>query len=101
MAARMDKPKGRRVEVDGIELTVAIDPSDDYELAEASIILADPDATRMETARAVMRRNDLILGDDKQRVLDELRKRGGGKLSGEAVNSFVIAAANQAVEAKN
>lgn len=101
MAALKTQPKGRDVEVDGIKLTVSIDPQDDYELAETSIILADSNSTNSEKARAVMKRNALLLGDDKQRVLDELRAKHGGKLSGEVVNSFVIAVAAQAVEAKN
>lgn len=101
MAARKTAAKGKEIEVDGIKLTVCIDPGDDYELAETSIILADEGSTSSEKARAVMRRNDLILGEDKQRVLDELRAKHGGKLSGEVVNGFVIAVAAQAVEAKN
>lgn len=101
MAARKTQPKGREVEVDGIKLTVSIDPSNDYELAETSIILADPGSTNIERSRAIMKRNDMILGEDKQRVMDELRAKHDGKLPGEVVNDFVIAAANKAVEAKN
>ena len=101
MAARTTAAKGKEIEVDGIKLTVSIDPSDDYELAETSIILADSASTNSEKARAVMKRNDLLLGADKQRVLDELRAKHGGKLSGEVVNNFAIAVAAQAVEAKN
>ena len=101
MAARKTQPKGKDVEVDGIKLTVSIDPSNDYELAETSIILADPSSTSIERSRAIMKRNDLLLGADKQRVLDELRAKHGGKLSGEVVNNFAIAVAAQAVEAKN
>lgn len=101
MAARKTAPKGREVEVDGIKLAVFIDPNDDYELAETTIILADPSCTKIERSRALMKRNDMILGDDKQRVLDELRAKHDGKLPGEVVNDFVIAVANQAVEVKN
>lgn len=101
MAARKTAPKGREVEVDGIKLTVSIDPIDDYELAETSIILADPGSTNFERSRAVMKRNDMILGDDKRRVMEELRARHGGKLPGEVVNEFVVAVASKAVEAKN
>ena len=97
MAARKTAPKGREVEVDGIKLTVSIDPSNDYELAETSIILADPGSTNIERSRAIMKRNDMILGDD----IDELRAKHDGKLPGEVVNEFVIAVANKAVEAKN
>lgn len=101
MAARTTAAKGKEIEVDGIKLTVSIDPQDDYELAETSIILSDENSTRSEKARAVMRRNALLLGADKQRVLDELRAKHGGKLSGEVVNNFAIAVASKAVEAKN
>lgn len=101
MAARTTAAKGKEIEVDGIKLTVSIDPQDDYELAETSIILSDENSTRSEKARAVMRRNALLLGADKQRVLDELRAKHGGKLSGEVVNNFAIAVAGKAVEAKN
>lgn len=101
MAARKEGAAGRAVEVDGIKLTVSIDPSDDYELAETSIIIADPGSTKLERSRAIMKRNDMILGAEKHRVLGELRKRHGGRLSGEVVNGFVIAAAGKAVEAKN
>lgn len=101
MAARKTAQKGREVGVDGIKLTVSIDPNDDYELAETSVILADPGSTNLERSRAIMRRTDLILGDDKQRVLDELRAKHDGKLSGEIVNGFVAAVAGKAVEAKN
>ena len=101
MAARKMPAKGSEVEVDGIKLTVSIDPSDDYELAETSIILADPGSTNIERSRAVMKRNDMILGEDKQRVMDELRAKHDGKLPGEAVNSFVIAVAGKVAEAKN
>lgn len=102
MAATKRAAKGRTVTVDGITVTVAIDPSDDWEFATASLVLADPDATPLERSNAVMRQVRLLLGDDYKRVMGELRKARGGKLPIADVTSFanrVMAA--EAGDAKN
>ena len=102
MAATKRATKGRTVTVDGITVTVAIDPKDDWDFAAASLVLADPDATQLERSNAVMRQVRLLLGADYKRVMDELRAARGGKLPVADVTSFanrVIAA--EAGDAKN
>lgn len=88
MAATKRAAKGRTVTVDGITVTVAIDPSDDWEFATASLVIADPDATPLERSNAVMRQVKLLLGDDYKRVMDELREARGGRLPIADVTSF-------------
>lgn len=102
MAATKRAAKGRAVTVDGITVTVAIDPRDDWDFATASLVIADPDATPLERSNAVMRQVKLLLGDDYKRVMGELRKARGGKLPNADVVSFanrVLAA--EAGDAKN
>ena len=102
MAATKRAAKGRAVTVDGITVTVAIDPRDDWEFATASLIIADPDATPLERSNAVMTQVRLLLGDDYKRVMDELREARGGRLPVADVTSFanrVMAA--EAGDAKN
>lgn len=102
MAAGKNAAKGRAVTVDGITVTVAIDPKNDWEFATASITLSDPDATPLERSNAVMTQVRLLLGDDYKRVLGELRAARGGRLPIADVTSFadrVIAA--EAGTAKN
>ena len=97
----MKERKTRAVEVDGIAFELAIDPANDYELAACSTTAHDPAATPVERSRAIDRMHRLVLGGERQRVLDEIRSRNGGALPIEAVNSFVNRAISQAVEAKN
>ena len=102
MAATKRAAKGRTVTVDGITVTVAIDPRDDWEFATASLVLSDPDATPLEKSNAVMKQVKLLLGDDYKRVMDELRAARGGRLPIADVTSFanrVMAA--EAGDAKN
>lgn len=102
MGAPKRAAKGRTITVDGITVTVAIDPSDDWEFATASLTLSDPDATPLEKSNAVMTQVRLLLGDDYKRVMDELRAARGGRLPIADVTSFanrVMAA--EAGEAKN
>lgn len=84
-----DKPKPKTVEVDGIEVTVSIDPSDDYEFAVCSMTINDQNATADERAGALVRMHRLALGDAYQRVMDELRSKNGGRLPISAVSAFV------------
>lgn len=102
MGAPKRAARGRTVTVDGITVTVAIDPSDDWEFATASLVIADPDATQLERSNAVMRQVKLLLGDDYKRAMDELRDARGGRLPIADVTSFanrVMAA--EAGDAKN
>lgn len=102
MGAPKRAAKGRTVTVDGITVTVAIDPRDDWEFATASLVIADPDATQLERSNAVMTQVRLLLGDDYKRVMDELREARGGRLPIADVTSFanrVMAA--EAGDAKN
>ena len=92
---------GRAVEVDGIRLTVLPDLDDDYELAECSYTATDPSATVEERTRARMRMYRVILGEDFQRVMDELRTRNGGKLHGTVVIDFVTRVIKASRAAKN
>lgn len=93
--------KGRTVEVDGIEVTVAIDPTDDYELATCSMVIYDADASDLDRSRAVARRNVLVLGDGYQAALDALREAHGGELRVATVNQFVSKVIRAVAEAKN
>lgn len=98
----MAEAKARTVEVDGIAVTVAIDPNDDYELSVCSMRYNDASRPARERSRALVRMHELVLGDDYERVLGELREMNGGKLPVSAVTSFVnrvIAA--EAGDAKN
>ena len=96
MGAPKRAARGRAVTVDGITVTVAIDPKDDWEFAAASLVLSDPDATPLEKSNAVMKQVKLLLGDDYERVMDELRAARGGKLPIADVTSF----ANRVLEAE-
>ena len=95
------KTRARTVEVDGIEVTVAIDPMRDYEFVELSYISADPDAGIVEKNRAYFRRCHLLLGADYDRVMGELREAHGGELDKDVVSDFMARVIAGAVEAKN
>lgn len=102
MAATKRAAKGRAVTVDGITVTVAIDPKDDWEFSAASAVFADPDSTTLEKSNAIRTQVKLLFGDDYKRVMGELRKARGGKLPNADVVSFanrVMAA--EAGDAKN
>ena len=101
MAAAKGAPKGTAVEVDGIELTVRIDPSSDYELAECSLVMADESATPDQRSRALVRQYHLVLGDDYGRVMGELRERNGGRLPTADVVSFVNRVIARVADVKN
>ena len=96
-----DKGRARTVEVDGVEVTVSIDPTDDYELATCSMVIHDPDASELDRSRAVARRNVLVLGDGYQAALDALRESHGGELRVATVNQFVSKVIRAVAEAKN
>lgn len=97
----MAKTRARTVEVDGIEVTVAIDPLRDYEFVELSYTSADPEAGVAEKNRAYFRRNRLLLGAGYDRVMGELREAHGGELDKDVVSDFMARIIAGAVEAKN
>lgn len=97
----MAKSRARTVEVDGIEVTVAIDPTRDYEFVELSYTSADPEASVSEKNRAYFRRNRLLLGAGYDRVMGELREAHGGELDKDVVSDFMARIIAGAVEAKN
>lgn len=101
MAEKTKEIRPRCVEVDGIEVSVSLDPTDDYELATCSMVIYDPDATDAERSRAVARRNLLVLGDGYQNALDALREAHGGELRSRVVNEFVSKVIRAVAEAKN
>lgn len=96
-----ERGTARTVEVDGIPVTVTIDPSDDYELATCSMVIHDPESSDIDRSRAVVRRNVLVLGDGYQDVLDALRESNGGVLRVAAVNEFVAKVIKAVPAAKN
>lgn len=96
MAATKRAARGRTVTVDGITVTVSIDPADDWEFASASAVFADPGSTPLERANAVRTQVRLLLGDDYGRVMRELRAARGGRLPVADVVSF----ANRVMEAE-
>lgn len=96
-----DKSNGTKVEVDGIELAISVDPANDYELVECSSIATDPSSSVQEQNLAYIRRNHIILGDDYDRVMSELRSANGGELPVRVVMDFVARAVSKAVEEKN
>lgn len=94
-------PRAREVEVDGVSVTVAVDPSRDYEVIECSFVLSDPSSTVAERNRAYFRRNHLILGGGYDRVMGELRDAHGGELDREVVADFMARVIAGVAEAKN
>lgn len=97
----MAKTRGRKLDVDGIEVTIAIDPTRDYEFVELSYASHDPDASVVEKNRAYFKRNHLLLGEDYDRVMGELRAANGGELDKDVVSDFMARVISGAVEAKN
>lgn len=97
----MAKTRGRKLYVDGIEVTIAIDPTRDYEFVELSYASNDPDASVAEKNRAYFKRNHLLLGEDYDRVMCELRAANGGELDKDVVSDFMARVISGAVEAKN
>lgn len=90
-----------KVTAEGIELELAIDPTDDYELFELLYARFDPDATSVKRSVAAMRFYSLLLGDDYERVKRELRERHGGRLPAAAMSSFADKVIRQVRELKN
>ena len=78
----------KAVKVDGIEVSPRVDPSDDFDVAVAVARVMDDSAGGYEKVRAMDSALSLILGDDKGRVMGELRAKGGGRLTHRAVGEF-------------
>lgn len=101
MATKKTETKDTTVEVDGISVTVALDPANDYEIIACSTVLNDPSRSVEEQNRAFVRRVELILGDDYRRVLDELRAAHDGKVEPATLAAFVRDVTTKVAEAKN
>lgn len=97
----MAEKRGTTVEVDGIPVTVTLDPANDYELIECATVASDPARTVEEQNRAYVRRVRLILGDAHDRVMGELRAAHGGELSPATVADFVARVTAKVAAAKN
>lgn len=95
------KARGKTVEVDGIKVNVLVDPPTDYELIECSTIISDPSSSVFDRNKAYIRRGHIILGDDYDRVMGELRKAHGGKLESEVVLGFIARVSSEVAEVKN
>lgn len=91
----------RTVVVDGISVEVAIDPAHDYEVIECELTLSDRGASTEERNRAYFRRNHILLGDQYDRVMGELREAHDGELDTAVVQTFLARVVAEAVEAKN
>ena len=91
----------KTIQVDGIEVTVSIDPSRDYEVIECETVLVDPDATTAARNRAYYRRNHILFGGQYDRVMGELRDAHGGELDREVVADFMVRVIAGVAEAKN
>ena len=91
----------KTIEVDGIEVTVSIDPSRDYEVIECETVLVDPEVTTAARNRAYYRRNHILLGDQYDRVMDQLRAAHDGELDISTVRDFITRVVAEVVEAKN
>lgn len=91
----------RTVVVDGISVDVAIDPAHDYEVIECELTLSDRGASTEERNRAYFRRNHILLGDQYDRVMGELREAHDGELDTAVVQAFLARVVAEVVEAKN
>lgn len=91
----------RKVTVDGIEIDIAFDPEDDYQLFAYTMTFTDPESSGFEASKAIDARNRLVLGEKYEEALSAIRKKNGGKLPVAEVNKFVAKVINKAVELKN
>lgn len=91
----------KTIEVDGIEVTVSIDPSRDYEVIECETVLSDPGSDTAARNRAYYRRNHILLGDQYDRVMDGLRAAHDGELDITTVAAFLARVVSEVAEAKN
>lgn len=91
----------KTVNVDGIDIEVAFDPNDDYELFEQTLVINDPETPPAEASRAIAKRNRLVLGNKYGEVLSHIREKNGGRLPVADVNGFVSKVFSKAEELKN
>lgn len=83
------KEAAQVVEVEGIKVAVMVDPADDYELTELMLERMDPDADNRSRSEATIKAYKIILGEDYQRVKDELRAKHGGRLTNGEMIAFM------------
>lgn len=93
--AKPDKP----TVVDGIKVDVTADAFDDFEITECIADLYDDEATDGEKTASAVKMYRLVFGADFPRIKRELRAKNGGKLTNEAMSSF-MAEVIEAVNAK-
>lgn len=79
----------KAIEVDGIEVTPAVDPGDDYRLTELMLTRFDEDADLVSRNRATIESYRIILGGDYDRVVTELAEKHGGKLTNATMAEFM------------
>ena len=95
----MDKSDKPTV-VDGIKAEVTADAFDDSEITECIADLYDEDADDGAKTVAAVKMYRLVFGADFPRIKRKLRAKNGGKLTNEAMSSF-MAEVIKAVSAKN
>lgn len=94
VANAVEKTDGALV-VDGIEVNVAAEDFDDFEITECMAALSDPHAEDGERLTATVRMFRLVFKGDYRRIKDELRAKHGGRLSNECMGDFL----NRVIEA--
>lgn len=94
--AKPDKP----TVVDGIKVEVTADAFDDFEITECIADLYDEDADDGAKMAAAVKMYRLVFGGDFARIKRELRAKHDGKLTNEAMSTF-MASVIEAVNAKN
>ena len=100
-AKRTIAAKAEDIEIQGIKVHVCVDPSDDYELSELMLIRMDDDTTPRERSEATIKTYKLILGDQYERVKNELREKNGGKLTNTTMIGFMNELVNKSAALKN
>lgn len=98
---KAEEAKPQVVEVDGITVNLTLDPTDDYEVTELMTVRMDESLPARERSAATVLMYRLILGDEYQRVKDELRAKNGGKLTNTQMISFVNDLIAKVAELKN
>ena len=75
---------------DGIEVHVGIEDFDDFRITECLGSIMDDSVTDAEKAVSIVRLTKTVLKGDYERVQGELRERGGGRLTNQAMLDFVF-----------
>lgn len=100
-STKTEEAKTQVVEVDGITVSLTLDPTDDYEVTELMTVKMDESLSARERSAATVLMYRLILGDEYQRVKDELRAKHDGKLTNTQMISFVNDLIAKVAELKN